>query len=101
MYIICITVYCLHDSLCLYIQQSQPYNACLVSFQHYITDPENTDHRDLFDLVWCMLKYCPKERITLREAFRHPFFARYNTTEEDGGSRAGNQDRERSHSISR
>lgn len=94
-------VYCLHDSLCLYIQQSQPYNACLLSFQHYITDPENTDHRDLFDLVWCMLKYCPKERITLREAFRHPFFARYNTTEEDGGSRAGNQDRERSHSISR
>uniref|UniRef100_A0A8W8NEG7 dual-specificity kinase n=2 Tax=Magallana gigas TaxID=29159 RepID=A0A8W8NEG7_MAGGI len=69
--------------------------------KHYITDPENTDHRDLFDLVWCMLKYCPKERITLREAFRHPFFARYNTTEEDGGSRAGNQDRERSHSISR
>ena len=87
-------------SLCWCVYIDHTYIACLVSLQHYITDPENTDHRDLFDLIWCMLKYCPKERVTLREAFRHPFFAKYSA-DDSSGSRADNGDRERSHSISR
>jgi len=33
-------------------------------------------HRDLYDLVAQMLEYDPAERLTLKEALKHPFFTR-------------------------
>ncbi|XP_025090455.1 titin-like isoform X2 [Pomacea canaliculata] len=40
---------------------------------HYLVDKEAA-HVDLLDLVEKMLEYVPEQRITLREALRHPFF---------------------------
>lgn len=40
----------------------------------YIEQPDNEDHRNLFDLIFEMLKYEPNVRITLAEALDHPFF---------------------------
>lgn len=35
---------------------------------------QDTEHELLFDLIGKMLAYDPAERITLREALKHPFF---------------------------
>ncbi|KAK7469937.1 hypothetical protein BaRGS_00036041 [Batillaria attramentaria] len=40
---------------------------------HYLVDKDPA-HVDLLDLVEKMLEYTPEQRITLREALRHPFF---------------------------
>lgn len=34
------------------------------------------EHRQLFDLIARMLEYEPSQRITLREALKHPFFSK-------------------------
>ncbi|CAH1103093.1 unnamed protein product [Psylliodes chrysocephalus] len=35
---------------------------------------DDTDHNELFDLIFKMLEYEPSERIVLKEALEHPFF---------------------------
>ncbi|CAH1183439.1 unnamed protein product [Phaedon cochleariae] len=35
---------------------------------------DESDHNALFDLIFKMLEYEPSERVTLKEALRHPFF---------------------------
>ncbi|XP_056646871.1 dual specificity protein kinase CLK2-like [Diorhabda sublineata] len=35
---------------------------------------DDTDHNQLFDLIFKMLEYEPSERITLKDALEHPFF---------------------------
>ena len=57
---------------------------------------DTSDHRQLFDLVERMLEYDCDDRIALCDALRHPYFGKLSTSS-DGGQ----QDRERSHSISR
>ncbi|XP_028154272.1 dual specificity protein kinase CLK2-like isoform X2 [Diabrotica virgifera virgifera] len=37
---------------------------------------EESDHNTLFDLIFRMLEYDPAERISLRDALLHPFFAK-------------------------
>ncbi|KAK3088119.1 hypothetical protein FSP39_014932 [Pinctada imbricata] len=69
--------------------------------QRYLTDPESEDHRDLFDLISRMLEYNPSERISLRQAFKHPFFATFYRTDANNSSDPEATDRERSHSLSR
>ncbi|XP_021356218.1 serine/threonine-protein kinase Nek5-like isoform X2 [Mizuhopecten yessoensis] len=41
---------------------------------HYLRD-KGPEHRQLIELTEMMLEYIPEERITLREAMNHPFFA--------------------------
>lgn len=43
--------------------------------QRYL-ESDDEEHRQLLELVARMLEYRPSERITLREALRHPFFQR-------------------------
>ncbi|XP_063635339.1 serine/threonine-protein kinase Doa isoform X7 [Cydia splendana] len=66
------------------------------------------EHRQLFDLITRMLEYEPSQRITLREALKHPFFSKLPTHQKLGNDRsragagAGSAgSRERSHSLSR
>ncbi|XP_026759516.1 probable serine/threonine-protein kinase dyrk2 [Galleria mellonella] len=68
------------------------------------------EHRQLFDLIARMLEYEPSQRITLREALKHPFFNKLPTHQRLGSDRArcggegsGSRSRshERSHSLSR
>jgi len=54
----------------------------------------DAEHAQLFDLIQRMLEYEPTQRITLKEALRHPFFRPLG---KDGT--AGTHDR--SHSLSR
>lgn len=35
---------------------------------------QDAEHELLFDLIHRMLEYDPAERITLKEALKHPFF---------------------------
>jgi len=35
---------------------------------------DESDHNYLFDLIFKMLEYEPSERVTLKEAMKHPFF---------------------------
>lgn len=61
---------------------------------------DEPDHNNLFDLIQKMLEYEPSERITLREAMRHPFFEKipqHHRLGEQGG--AGDMRRERSLSV--
>ncbi|XP_073952555.1 CDC like kinase darkener of apricot isoform X7 [Choristoneura fumiferana] len=63
------------------------------------------EHRQLFDLITRMLEYEPSQRITLREALKHPFFSKLPAHQKLGNDRsraaAGAGSRERSHSLSR
>ncbi|XP_049870623.1 uncharacterized protein LOC126370036 isoform X3 [Pectinophora gossypiella] len=66
------------------------------------------EHRQLFDLVARMLDYEPAQRITLRDALKHPFFSKLPAHQRLGndrgrcpGSGSGSASRERSHSLSR
>ncbi|XP_061704517.1 probable myosin light chain kinase DDB_G0279831 isoform X1 [Cydia pomonella] len=67
------------------------------------------EHRQLFDLITRMLEYEPSQRITLREALKHPFFSKLPTHQKLGNDRsrgsgagaASAGSRERSHSLSR
>ncbi|KAH3710264.1 hypothetical protein DPMN_069738 [Dreissena polymorpha] len=49
----------------------------------YLKDPNNSDHQELFDLIDKMLTYEPSDRITLRQAQRHPFLAQFYTSSRD------------------
>ncbi|XP_066994497.1 dual specificity protein kinase CLK2 isoform X2 [Anabrus simplex] len=63
---------------------------------------DDDDHRHLFDLIARMLEYEPSARITLGEALRHPFFDKIPPHQRLGDFRAaGDEGRERSHSLSR
>lgn len=62
--------------------------------------------RQLFDLIGRMLDYEPSQRITLREALKHPFFNKLPPHQRLGNDRPrcngeGSGSRERSHSLSR
>lgn len=48
-----------------------------------------------------MLEYDPAQRITLADALRHPFFNKIPAHQRLGEHGAGDQGRERSHSLSR
>lgn len=64
------------------------------------TDDE--DHRQLFDLIARMLEYEPSSRLTLGEALHHPFFDKIPPHQRlDDYRAAGDEGRERSHSLSR
>lgn len=75
---------------------------CLsVSLQRYKQSDES-DHNQLFDLVYKMLEYEPSQRITLKEAMLHPFFDKisaHHRLGEHGG--AGDVRRDKSLSVSR
>nr|CAD7453096.1 unnamed protein product [Timema tahoe] len=69
---------------------------------HRYQTSDDEDHRNLFDLVSRMLEYEPGTRISLAEALRHPFFDKIPTSQQLGDFRAaGDEARERSHSLSR
>ncbi|XP_072929309.1 uncharacterized protein Doa isoform X5 [Epargyreus clarus] len=64
------------------------------------------EHRQLFDLIARMLEYEPSQRITLRDALKHPFFTKLAPHQRLGNDRArcngeSSGSRERSHSLSR
>ncbi|XP_045496186.1 probable myosin light chain kinase DDB_G0279831 isoform X2 [Colias croceus] len=64
------------------------------------------EHRQLFDLIARMLDYEPAQRITLRDALKHPFFAKLPAHQRLGNDRGrcngeSSGSRERSHSLSR
>ncbi|XP_047998221.1 probable myosin light chain kinase DDB_G0279831 isoform X2 [Leguminivora glycinivorella] len=63
------------------------------------------EHRQLFDLITRMLDYEPSQRISLRDALKHPFFAKLPAHQKLGSDRAragaAAGSRERSHSLSR
>ncbi|CAG9787337.1 unnamed protein product [Diatraea saccharalis] len=64
------------------------------------------EHRQLFDLISRMLEYEPAQRITLRDALHHPFFAKLPPHQRLGNDRSrcngeSSGSRERSHSLSR
>ncbi|XP_052739870.1 dual specificity protein kinase CLK2 isoform X4 [Bicyclus anynana] len=64
------------------------------------------EHRQLFDLIARMLEYDPTQRITLRDALKHPFFSKLPVHQRLGNDRArcngeSSGSRERSHSLSR
>nr|XP_027201436.1 dual specificity protein kinase CLK2-like [Dermatophagoides pteronyssinus] len=42
----------------------------------YILQPDNEDHRNLFDLISQLLEYEPNNRLSLQDALDHPFFKR-------------------------
>ncbi|KAH7636303.1 hypothetical protein HUG17_10273 [Dermatophagoides farinae] len=42
----------------------------------YIIQPDNDDHRNLFDLISQLLEYEPNNRLSLQDALDHPFFKR-------------------------
>lgn len=71
--------------------------------RYMLSDSE--DHQLLFELMEKMLRYEPSQRITLSEALNHSFFAslpeEYRLHEYLGCYSNGNNDRERSHSLSR
>lgn len=69
-------------------------------FQRYKQSDES-EHNYLFDLVFKMLEYEPSERITLKEALKHPFFDKISPHQRLGEQGAGDTRRERSLSISR
>ncbi|XP_048517475.1 probable dual specificity protein kinase madd-3 isoform X2 [Dendroctonus ponderosae] len=50
---------------------------------------DDPDHNYLFDLVFKMLDYEPSERITLRDALKHPFFDKIPTHQRLGDHGAG------------
>jgi CDC-like kinase len=63
---------------------------------------DESDHNQLFDLVYKMLEYEPSQRITLKEAMLHPFFDKisaHHRLGEHGG--AGDVRRDKSLSVSR
>ncbi|PVD31954.1 hypothetical protein C0Q70_07380 [Pomacea canaliculata] len=66
-------------------------------------EPDNEDHRQLFDLIEKMLAYEPSSRYNLRQAMRHPFFRKF--FEEDllrrDSPRSSTSSDRRSHSLSR
>lgn len=45
----------------------------------YIMQPDNEEHRNLFDLISQLLEYEPNNRLTLANALDHPFFKRLPT----------------------
>lgn len=51
------------------------YIETILTLQRYL-ESDDEEHRQLLELVARMLEYRPSERITLREALRHPFFQR-------------------------
>ncbi|MCP6116973.1 hypothetical protein NL387_27175, partial [Klebsiella pneumoniae] len=55
----------------------------------------NEEARQLFDLIARMLEYEPSQRVTLRDALKHPFFNKLPPHQRLGNERA------RSHSLSR
>lgn len=57
---------------------------------------EDEEHTQLFDLIQRMLEYDPSQRICLGDALRHPFFDKIPPHQ-----RLGEDNRERSHSLSR
>ncbi|XP_050666835.1 dual specificity tyrosine-phosphorylation-regulated kinase 4 isoform X3 [Leptidea sinapis] len=64
------------------------------------------EYRQLFDLITRMLDYDPSQRITLREALKHPFFNKLPAHQRLGSDRSrcngeSSGSRERSHSLSR
>ncbi|XP_050562980.1 dual specificity protein kinase CLK2 isoform X8 [Spodoptera frugiperda] len=64
------------------------------------------ESRQLFDLIARMLEYEPSQRITLREALKHPFFNKLPQHQRLGNDRLrcngeSSGSRERSHSLSR
>ncbi|KAM3967090.1 CDC like kinase darkener of apricot isoform 4-T4 [Aphomia sociella] len=63
------------------------------------------EHRQLFDLIARMLEYEPSQRITLRDALKHPFFSKLPPHQRLGSDRvragSASGSRSRSHSLSR
>ncbi|CAF1191520.1 unnamed protein product [Rotaria sordida] len=46
----------------------------MLKYRYMMSDEQ--DHQQLFELVEKMLEYDPKQRITLVDVLRHPFFER-------------------------
>lgn len=42
----------------------------------YIIQPDNEDHRNLFELISLLLEYEPNNRLSLADALNHSFFKR-------------------------
>ncbi|XP_071055757.1 dual specificity protein kinase CLK2 isoform X7 [Onthophagus taurus] len=61
---------------------------------------DSNDHEQLFDLIYKMLEYEPSQRITLKEALVHPFFAKIPSHQRLGEQGAGDMLRDRSPSMS-
>lgn len=69
---------------------------------HRYQNGDDDDHRQLFDLIARMLEYEPSSRLTLGEALHHPFFDKLPPHQRlDDFDVAGDEGRERSHSLSR
>lgn len=76
------------------------YSYLFLSFQRYKQSDES-DHNYLFDLIMKMLEYEPSERVSLKEALKHPFFDKIASHQRLGEQGAGDIRRDRSLSISR
>ncbi|EEB19563.1 dual specificity protein kinase CLK2, putative [Pediculus humanus corporis] len=63
---------------------------------HRYQAADDEEHAQLFDLMQRMLEYDPSQRICLGDALRHPFFDKIPPHQ-----RLSEDDRERSHSLSR
>ena len=70
-------------------------------FQRYLKEPDDEGHIELFDLISEMLAYDAKDRITLRQALRHPFLVPYYKSRRDRSDLLKSDDRDRSYSLSR
>ncbi|XP_044007848.1 dual specificity protein kinase CLK2 isoform X2 [Aphidius gifuensis] len=62
---------------------------------------EEEEHKQLFDLIQCMLKYEPSQRITLKDALLHPFFDSLPASQKLIDQSESQENHERSHSLSR
>ena len=69
--------------------------------QRYLKNPDDDGHVELFDLISEMLAYDPKDRITLRQALRHPFLVPFYKSRRDRSNLLKNDERDRSYSASR
>ena len=61
---------------------------------------DTDEHRQLFDLVEKMLEYDPQHRISCSDALKHPFFDKL-PADKKGPDGSKNEERARSHSLSR
>ncbi|KAJ3640771.1 hypothetical protein Zmor_027314 [Zophobas morio] len=62
---------------------------------------DESDHNQLFDLIYKMLEYEPSQRITLKEAMLHSFFDKISPHQRLGEHGAGDIRRDKSCSVSR
>ena len=62
---------------------------------------DTQDHIHLFELIERMLEYDPAQRMSMKEALEHPFFDKLTEEQKNPVAYQKNENRERSHSLSR